>query len=64
MTEVIKTVNQYRKMWDISRLIDEVWIEIEKAGIPRLCKLCYISEGLRLGPNYILWSIIHTTYFE
>ena len=26
-------------MWDISRLIDEVWIEIEKAGIPGLCKL-------------------------
>ena len=38
MTEVFKTVNQYKKIWDISRLIDEVWIKLEKAGILGLCK--------------------------
>ena len=37
-TEVIKTVNQCKIMLVISRLMDEVWIEIEKAGIPGLCK--------------------------
>ena len=43
-------------MWDISRLIDEVWIEIEKAGIPGLCKLCGVL-GNAVQKTEFQWSL-------
>ena len=55
-------------MWVISRLMDEVWIEIEKAGIPGLCKLWLkspFSQKLNITTLYSEnWTFFKTHEIE